>query len=168
MKHNTNVRCDVLTATLLDKQFPTSGRHYSPSKHQQLLTQQHSITSQKTLISTSRIKTTNPSNMMLYSLLTSALQTHLLPPCSIFNLQYGGGKCLKKSLTSPHGVTIPEDSDLPSLLWEPQNWLKITHKKEHQIHGKETWRLDILNHTTEISAAATSETWFQSQPQYWI
>jgi len=168
VKQNTNVRSDVLTATLLDEQFTTSGRHYRPSKHQQLLTQQHSITSQKTWISTSRIKTTNPSNMMLYSLLASTLQMHLLPPCSVFNLQYGGSKCLKKSLTSPHGVTIPEDSYLPSLLWEPQNWLKITHKKEHKIHVKETLRLDILNHTTEASAAATSDTWFQSQPQYWI
>jgi hypothetical protein len=100
----------------LNEQFPTSGRHYSPSEHQQLLTQQHSITSQKTQTSTSRIKTTNHSNMMLYSLLASTLQMHLLPPHPILNLKYGGSKHLKKSLTSPHGVTIAEDSDLPSLL----------------------------------------------------
>jgi len=134
VKHNTNVRCDVLTATMLDKQFPTSGRHYSSSKHQQLLIQQHSNTSQKTQISTPRIKTTNPSNMMLYSLLASTLQMHRLPQSSIFNLRYGDSKCLKKSLTSLCGVTIPEDSDLPSLLWEPQNLHKITQKKKHQIH----------------------------------
>jgi hypothetical protein len=101
---------------MLDKQFPTSGKHYSPSKHQHLLIQQQSITFQKTQISTPRIKTTNPSNMMLYRLLASTLQMHLLPPSSIFNLQYGGSKCLKNSLTSPRGATIPEDSDLPSPL----------------------------------------------------
>jgi hypothetical protein len=109
VKHNTNVRCDVFTATVLGEQFPTYGRHYSSSK-------QHHITSQTTQISTPRIKTTNASNTILYSVLASTLQTHLLPQSSVFNLQYGGSKCLKKSLTSPCGVTIPEDSDLPSLL----------------------------------------------------
>jgi hypothetical protein len=161
------VRCDVLTATTLDEQFPASGRHYSPLKLQQLLTQQHSITSQKTRISASRIKTTNPSNTMLYSLLASTLQTHLLPPRSIFNLQYGGSKCLKKSLTSPHGVTIPEDS-AHHCCENLKIDLKLHSKKNIKFMSKKPLRLDILNHTTEACAAATSETWFQSKPEYWI
>jgi hypothetical protein len=44
-------------------------------------------------------------------------------------------------------------------LWEPQNLHKITHtqKKGTSNSCKETLGLDILNHTTEASAAATSE-----------
>jgi hypothetical protein len=37
-------------------------------------------------------------------------------------------------------------------------YIKLHQKKDHQIHVKETPGLDILNHTTEASTAATSET----------
>jgi hypothetical protein len=47
-----------------------------------------------------------------------------------------------------------------------KTYIKLYKKKVHQIYVKATLQLDILNATTEACAAATSETWFESQSEY--